>query len=245
MERSVIELHIDAFTPDTLPLGRMAEYLAAYARLLGSSEELRFAGLVKGSATLRVSIPATDSQFVSKRLKSASTADGPEDARKAYAQIDRMLRENGAVGDVRLKGGARIIQFPGRRLPAEPPALEVTEIAEVDGVVVRVGGTDQTIPVHLQGANGEIFPCTVKDRAVARQLAGLLFEEPIRARGMGTWSRGADGRWKLKSMNIDGWDVLDAASPLVLLDQLRAARGNGWLNIADVDTRMHRIREGG
>ena len=43
---------IGAYSPDTLPMSRLAEYMADLARLLGEVERVHFACLERGSTTL-------------------------------------------------------------------------------------------------------------------------------------------------------------------------------------------------
>ena len=53
-------LRIDAFTPDTMPMARLAEYLGALARLLGHAEHTHFVRLEEGSAKLVHRVDAVD-----------------------------------------------------------------------------------------------------------------------------------------------------------------------------------------
>lgn len=48
-------LRIRGVTPRTLPMARLADYLKAWAVLLGDVNEPQFAGIVNGSAVLRAS----------------------------------------------------------------------------------------------------------------------------------------------------------------------------------------------
>ena len=243
MDKEILDFRIDAFTPTTLPMARLAEYMSALAILYGSKERVHFEKLRKGSAVLQVSIETTVAQTVLFRVKSSRADNAPEDVRRAYAKIDGMLRENSATADIRRKGGAQILVFPGRKQPTSA-AITVTEHAEVDGVVVRVGGVDITIPVHVQSRNGEVYPCEVRNRAVAKELAAFLYGDPIRVRGPGKWERSQDGLWKLQSMTIEGWDVLDTMPADELIDRLRAIPGNGWKSIKEVDSEAEKIRYG-
>jgi hypothetical protein len=243
MEKEVILFRIDAFTPATLPMARLAEYLAQLATLYGARDSVHFDKLLKGSAVVQAHIDAPESHRVITRVKSANTDAAPEDAKRAFQRIDAMLRENRAVGEIKRKSGGKILVFPGRKLPDVLP-VRVMDYASVDGIIVRVGGTDNTIPVHLQAPDGQTFPCQVRDKAMARELAAFIFGEPVRVRGQGTWLRSPQGEWKLESMTIDAWESLDPTSMLDIWRQLRAIPGNGWKDIPDIAGELHRIREG-
>lgn len=242
MEKETLQFRIDAYTPDTLPMARLAEYLSQLSLLLGSRESVHFDKLLKGSAVVQMRIESTEAAPVISRIRSAPNADGPEDVKRAYARIDNMLRENKAVADIRRKGGAKILSFLGRKLP-EIKSIVVSEHAEVDGVIVRVGGTDATIPVHLQASDGETFYCQVRNRDTARELAAMIYGAPIRVRGVGQWERSPQGVWKLLSMNIDAWEALDATDIHELFAKLRAMP-SGWKEISDPEGELRRIREG-
>ena len=45
----VYELYIDAFTPETIPMARLADYMASFAELLGQREHVHFGELKPGS----------------------------------------------------------------------------------------------------------------------------------------------------------------------------------------------------
>lgn len=242
--RNYLLFKIDAYTPDTIPMARLGEYLSALAAMYGSRESVHFEKLLKGSAVLRTWVEATEAPRVIQRVRSAPTSEASDDVRRAYARIDAMLRENNAVGEIKRGDGTKILAFPGRKLP-DPKPVVVTESAEVDGVVVRVGGTDETIPVHLQGPDGTILPCHVRRRDLAREMAVLLYGAPIRARGPGQWERTVDGLWKLREMTIEGWEVLDSQPLTELFARLRANPGNGWKAIKDPEDELRRIRNGG
>lgn len=243
MEKEILDFRIDAFTRDTLPMARLAEYMAALATLYGSRERVHFEKLRKGSTILQVAVESTVSQAVISRLLSAKSENASEEVRRAYLKIDSMLRDNQATGEIKRKDGAKILVFPGRKAPTAA-AIIVSEHAEVDGIVVRVGGVDNTIPVHIQAPSKEVYPCEVRNRVVARELAALLYGDPIRVRGPGRWERSSEGAWKLISMTIEGWDVLDVTPIDELFERLRTIPGNGWHSIEDVDAELKKIRYG-
>ena len=224
-------------------MARLAEYLSQLAVLYGARESVHFDRLLKGSVIVQAWIPRTEAEIVVDRVKSAQSPDAPEDVRRSYQKIDAMLRENQVSGEIKRRSGGKILVFPGAKLPAPRPII-VTDYAEVDGVVVRVGGTDNTIPVHLQTAAGEVLPCQVRNRLMARELASFLYGEPIRVRGRGQWERSAEGAWKMIVMTIDAWDTLDEATLTQTLDALRTISENGWKQIDDTELELRRIRDG-
>ena len=53
MEKEDITFRIDVFSPETLPMGRLAEYLAHLSTLYGQKEKVHFKGIEKGSKKSR------------------------------------------------------------------------------------------------------------------------------------------------------------------------------------------------
>ncbi|WP_232346411.1 hypothetical protein [Cupriavidus sp. USMAA2-4] len=148
--RERLSFRIDSFTPETLPMSRLAEYLAQLAQLYGSEERVHFEKLKKGSAIVQVAIEEPAFPKVYQRLQSVKTGDPDPDAQKAFKAIDRLLRQDNAVGTLsRPNAGGKILEFPGRKLPvAETHTIQ--QPTTIDGTVIKIGGRDETIPVLLQ-----------------------------------------------------------------------------------------------
>jgi hypothetical protein len=137
---------------------------------------------------------------------------------------------------VSLKRKQRKSNVRGRILP------EVS--ASVIGKLMRIGGFDQTIPVHLKRADDVIFYCEA-DARVAEQLGPLIFRN-IRAHGLATYSRGKEGTWKLDHFKIQSYDLeaLSDESFSVTMDKLRAIPGNEWNEVADPLEELRKLRHG-
>ena len=74
---------IDAFTPDTLPMARFAEYLVALAKMLGHAHHTHFVKLDKGSVMLVHKVDAVDAPKVEARLNNIRLGSAPKDAASA------------------------------------------------------------------------------------------------------------------------------------------------------------------
>jgi hypothetical protein len=72
--------------------------------------------------------------------------------------------------------------------------------------VMRVGGSDETVPVLLQSEDRMITGC-FSDRPTAKRLAQRLFE-PVRVYGSGRWARDSEGVWTLLEFKIESFDAL-------------------------------------
>lgn len=238
-------LRVRGVTPQTMPLARLADYLREFGELLGNKEHVHFAGIVKGSAVLRAvvdDIAVTDS---TKRLLAARSGDAPKDTLDHAEKIDRMMREDRACGDIIRHDGNVVYAFEGaKRKAPDVPELIVSQEGEIFGVVTRIGGRDETVPLLLAGADGNFYEVNVKGREQARAIATYLFGKPIRVFGQGTWKRTSEGVWKLTSFMVHGFDEADDRPLADVVNELRAISGNGWAKLDDPVGEWERLRGG-
>jgi hypothetical protein len=218
---------IDAFQPDTLPMARLAEYLAALAKMFGHPDHTHFLGVEPGSAKLRTAVEAVDAPKVETRLNNVRIGEGPKDALQGKQALEDLLANDNAVGTLTEGDGDRVVlAFVGRNRPKVltfPPFREDTSI---DGQLVSIGGRDSTAHATLQ--DGEVFHVGVTmRRELARDLAKLLYGPTVRMHGNGRFERQANGVWKMSDFRVDRYDVLDDRSVHDALEAARSVPGNG------------------
>ena len=232
---------IDALTPDRLPMARLAEYMADLASLFGHKEHVHFDRVAPGSAVLVQHVDDDHRDRVRERLDSASV-DGavPIDVADAVESLNARLAKDDATGRLSDRSGAEVICFPGRDRPSPRTFGPFNEMCSFDGMLIRVGGKDESVPVHLQ-AGDKIHICNA-DRALARRLAPHLYEGTLRVWGEGRWEREADGSWKLHRFNISEFKLLDDAPLGQVVEQLRAVKGSGWKKFDDPIAEIMRLR---
>ena len=231
---------IDACSPDTLPMARLAEYMAELARLLGRADQVHFVRLEGGSAVLVQSVEPEAAPDVRERLRSLQQDNPPEDAAKAFANLNRYLADDNATGILQEGGSAEVIRFPGREEPAPVTFGAFNQPGVLDGVLIRIGGRDDTVPAHLH--DGETIHVCNTARDVARRLAVHLYGPPLRVHGNGRWERDADGCWVMKRFNITSFDVLDDAPLGEVAQRLRDVEGSGWKEIEDPTAELRHLR---
>lgn len=223
----------DSYTPETLPMGRLAEYLDAFARLLGEPGEVHLDGGVReGSAVLVAKIDEPAQPKVGDRLDRIRRGDGTKDAVKAFDDLDRLLRMDNATGQLMDADSAVIIPFPGRDRPTPLSFGPFKQDGSLEGQVIRVGGTDETMPVHLR--DGEIVHSGLfTTPEIAQRIAHHLLREVLRVHGTGTWFREADGTWELRSFKITDFEVLDETPLGEVVGNVRAVEGSKWNEVPD------------
>jgi hypothetical protein len=222
----------DSFTPETLPMERLADYVAALAKLLGKQASVHFRSIEPGSAVLVASIEPPAQPKVRERVAAVRDGYGPTDARKAFTDLDEMLRKDNATGVLSDGAGGIVVPFPGRDRPEPLVYGPFREDGTIDGQLIRVGGKDETVPVHLR--DGAIIHtglvCTPE---IARRIAPHLYGPPLRVRGTGTWVRTGAGVWELQRFRINDFEVLDDAPLLTVVGNLRKVKGSDWSTVSD------------
>lgn len=212
---------IDAYTPATIPMGRLAEYMGQLALLLGEPAAVHFHKLTKGSTVLNARIDREATPKVWDRVTRVRAGDAPTEPMKAFDALNRLLRDDDAIGVLRDPAPRGIvIRFPGREL-AQERFPSVRQQGSIDGIVTGIRGRDATAHVILQSEGQQISGCEIMDRALAKQLAAKYLE-PVRLFGRGKWTRDADGVWLLEDFRVESFQALDDAPLGKALEELRA-----------------------
>ncbi|WP_028469926.1 hypothetical protein [Neptunomonas japonica] len=218
------EFSIDALTPDTLSMRRLAEYLKALSSLMGVDSSV-FRYVEEGSAILKQDVlESSDVVQVIQRIDGLRQNSAPAEAEKAFQDLNRLLKHDNAVGRFRLASGHLAanadLYFPGREIEGPEPIYAVAEEGQLDGTLILIGGKDDSVPVHIQhklGSDG-VYKCTC-NRALAREMAKHLFSD-IRVAGVGDWVRDEKGEWKCKKFKICDYWLLQQGTLAEGLDEL-------------------------
>lgn len=217
-------LTIGAYTPDTMPMARLAEYMGDLAKLLGEERSVHFVNVLPGSAQLVHKVEREADPKVRTRVARARAGLGPFEPIKAVRSINRRLKEDNGGGNLQA-AGAEIIQFPGN---AELDSISgsVTGAASLDGTVVRVGGTRDWVGVGLMDHDGSQTTCLAR-KSVAKALAHHLFAQEVRVSGTATWFRIQD-TWQLERFYIRDFTLLDETPLNETVAKLRGVQGSEW-----------------
>ncbi|MGQ8879016.1 hypothetical protein ACUTR7_16005 [Delftia sp. NA_296.1] len=240
------ELWIDAYTPDTIPMNRLAEYLAALSKLLGYQANVHFSRLEKGSLLSVAAIEDVVSPMVDDRVSQAAAGTAANDALIAYADINRLLKQDNAIGELRgrKKTGATavVIQFPGRDSPDPEKYAAFWEPAELDGELVRIGGRDSSAHAQIVDMDGRTWSITLA-RELASRIAPYLYKGPVlRISGVARWERNEAKEWKLLDFKAEEFKILEDLDLDEITTQLRALRNSDWSSQTDIDSTIARIR---
>lgn len=223
---------INAFTPASIPMARLAEYMAQLATILGEPASVHFVKLKRGSTGIVHRVQTEAVPKVRERALAVRRGDAPRDALRAYEYVNKMLRDDNGTGALKEDTDAVIIPFPGVK-SAEEKYAAIRERGTIDGEIIRVGGPHKWVPVLIQ-VEGEAFSGCWANRILAKQLAQKLFE-PVRLHGTGKWDRSGDGKWVLKEFVIERFDPLNDETLSEVLARIRDIRAFGETTLDDLD----------
>jgi hypothetical protein len=231
---------IDVYTPETLPMERLAEYMLRFAKVLGEPERVHFVDVEDGSATLLARTEEVAVPKVEQRLADAVRGQGDPVALKALQELDDMLANDNAIGQLLDEGGAEIMAFQGRNRPRPLEYGPFREDAVLEGVVIKIGGTGETVPTWLRDSE-RIHRCGVR-RPLARRLAKHYDGGLLRVSGTGSWVRLATGAWLMRFFEIKSFELLDDAPLADVIKRLQGVEGADWGD--DPATDLMRLRTG-
>lgn len=222
---------IKAYSPEKMPLERLARYLENLAILLGETKSVHLLRIEGGSTVPVVAIEWEALPKVKKRANDVRNNEGPAEARTAKRNIEKDLADDNAqYGDLLDHHGARVIRFPGREKVVDPEYGPFSQPGTLDGVPIVVGGESDPVPVHLQD-RGRIHNCLAA-RNLAKGISLFLFTIPVRVTGVGRWIRTPDGVWTMRRFTIQGFQELRAESVPDATARLRAIDA-AWKKTAD------------
>lgn len=222
-----------SYTPATIPLERLGEYLVALGALLGEGSNVHFDRISEGSTVVHATVEAPAMPKVERRIRNVAAGEADAATMKAASLIDEMLRDDNATG--RLSGGdgnVIFVDFAGRNRPAPVPYGPIKQIGVIEGEVFRVEGKDET--VHVGIMDGPKTYKLIAPASMGQELASLFRRGLIRFHGEGTWFRHADGGWELRRFKIDRFEAELAPGPVSeAVAGLRAAGIGDWSKVPD------------
>ncbi len=223
-EREFGEFVIDAHTPDSIPMGRLAEYMAVLFELLGKNSSVHFEKIEEGSLKIRYWTSRDHLGEVTERpsMLAAGLADKP--TLGAYSRMNDLLEADHSVGTFELSG--IVIPFPGRDRVHSPVYGPIEEELAVEGQLVRIGGKDKSIHASIQ--DGNLFYNCEMSRSLAMEMCHFLFGPEIRVFGRARFQRDRDGDWKQLLFSAQRFEELDDAPLTRVVQKLRAIEGNAW-----------------
>ena len=237
MDYEELEFVIPAYTPETMPLDRLLQYLQQIGEVLGYAHDMHLVRIEPSSTKPVFYVPTPIATQARDRAAEVRLGRGTRAQLAAYGRIRQMVRSDGGKPASLKDRNGVILDFPP--VPEIAPIIGVRQPTTFDGMLLRVGGVGEYTPILMQDLTGEVFAGFSAPRQLAKAMAPLIFD-PVRVSGIGSWDRSQDGEWKLTKMLIQTYDLLEDDDADEVLRQLRAAQV-AWPS--DAEQRLRAERE--
>ena len=211
---------IPAYTPETMPLDRLLQYLQQIGDVVGVAHDMHLVRIEPSSTKPVFKMPVPVAIQARAMASSVQRGDGTLRQRAAYNRIRQMVRRDGGKPATLNDRRGVIIDFPPT--PEVGPISGVRQPTTFDGELLRVGGAGEYTPILMRDLAGEVYSGFSASRVLAKEMAPRLFE-PIRVNGIGSWDRGKDGDWTLAKMLIQTYEPLPNEDLGELLREFRSA----------------------
>ncbi len=199
-ERGEYKFHIDVFTPLTLPMARLKEYIDGLVELFGHDDFVHFLRVDEGTAAPTCYVEPRVIAKVEHRLTLVKSGGADDRAMSAFEFLNDRLFDDNAVAELTDHQGV-VLHFPGRESVRAPEIGPITEIGVLEGEVFQIGGKDESIQIYLK--DGERTHICTTSREKGREIANeYLFKGKVRIHGEGRWKRTKDERWKLMHFEV-------------------------------------------
>jgi hypothetical protein len=225
------KLRITAYTPATIPMKRLAEYMLSFVNLLGNESRIHFKGLRKGSTVLCADVDPDDYPKIDNRLANLNRGNAPDDVVRAFDSLNDLLREDKASATLK-RGTAQIIKFPGCNIREFERIGPVKEHGQLEGTIVSVGGEDNTKHITLINLDGEKYKLTTRSIELTKQLGRHLYTM-VRVTGEGKWFRNEKGKWELEVFFIQNFEPLEDGNLVEAVAALRDIEDDEWGTLPD------------
>jgi hypothetical protein len=232
---------IDAYTPETIPLARLSQYLSDLARMMGESANVHLTRVDKGSTVPVVRVDWEAEPKVRARLRAVKFNEGPLEAQRAYREINKRLVEDNANGVLFDPNKSKIIRFPGRDGANQPEFGPIRQHSAIQGIPIRIGGEQSDVPIHLE--DGDLKHIVTAPRRIAKQIGPYLFTSVVRIEGNGRWVRNKMGEWELLELYAQSFEVLSEGDLRSDVSRLRAIPAE-WKDMDDPIGEIMALRSG-
>lgn len=239
---------IDGFTPGTMPMSRLAQYLEALSNLYGNKTQVHFESVSTGSLVLRTAFDTPDLlRSTQEKCNSLARGQGSVADLKLYRKVNDLLREDSTsasqMPDVPHDAVDRkVVEFPGAKSPKPEDSVPFKQPGSIQGEIILIGGKDASIPVWLRERGGDVIKGISVNKVLALELAPLLFKF-VRLNGEGKWQRTAEGEWKMNSFVAHSFDMLNDDSLHDVIARARSIPGNEWGSLDDPFDYLNKLRD--
>jgi hypothetical protein len=226
---------IPAYSPETMPLDRLIEYLQQISVVVGDAANLHLTKIERSSTAPIFHVPKRAALEAKERAAQFTRGAGTKDQKRAYNRLRRMVRRDAPEATrpaVLIEAKMVILEIPAA--PEDVSVLSgVHQATTIDGLLISVGGAGDAAALRLQTLDGETIAGFSATRTLAKEMAKFIYE-PLRVSGPGVWGRSEDGVWGLERMQIQSFELLDDRALALVFAELRELKVNWPNNVNDL-----------
>lgn len=234
------KFEIKAFTPDSIPMLRLAEYMLEFSKLLANSSSVHFDRLETGSTIAVAKVEYEADPKVKSRLLSIKKSEADSDAVESFDRLNAMLRIDNATGRIFAANEDTFVEelyFPGKEIPFPQQIAPFMEPATIKALLYRIGGRDETAHAQLIDSSGRLWNGKLTKEQAAKMAAagnGGLYKW-FTVSGNAKWTRTETNEWKLVDFQILDFHLLPNDSLSQDVEALRKIEGSTWGSVEDLD----------
>ena len=234
-------LKIDAYTPETMPLKVMSEYLSDLATLFGEEGCVHLIDVEAGSTCPVVLVDWEAEPKILDRITKARNGEGPQDAVIAIDRINKRLEKDNGSARLLMPNKSELLEFPGVKKSKPIVWPSINQTGTIYGIPVAIGGKSDPVPVHI--LDGKVEHHLLADRTKAKAIAAHLFTANLKITGRGRWRRLENFTWNLERFIIDDFEPVRLVSMDDTLAELRSIE-SAWKLLDDPLDALEELRLG-
>lgn len=230
--------------PDSVPMGRIGEYIAEFAALLGPENKPRFKGIKKASTGFKAYVPAE--RVAPSRARMATARLNPDSQPGKHWRSIQALMGDDAIAEAQVldaQDNVIYVIFGNDPAPADVQTERVYQEGTVDGVVTGLVGADDTMHLHMRDGFDRDLKIVVRDEALARRILTRFRAGSIRLTVRGSWVRTGTG-WapEASKCTASSFEVLEDTPAASVFAEIARLPDNGWKDVDDPITTWADLR---
>jgi hypothetical protein len=214
------EFVVPGYTPDTMPLDRLIAYLNELIVILGQPSDLHLVDIKQSSTKPVLAMRHDVAVRARHRASEVRQGGGSQRRKQAYANIRRMVSEDGGKTAVLKAREGKLLEFPSVDIGTDQIVHAVRQQTSVEGELIRIGGRREEAQLLIQELSGNVIAGCTAPRALATELGRFLYK-PIRVNGVASWHRSGEGVWEITRLQVQSFDPLEEDEIEDVLAKLR------------------------
>ena len=215
---------VPGYSPETMPLSRLMDYLNHLSIVLGSPGDLHLVGIERGSTRPVLAMRHDIAKRARDNARAVAEGGGSATRREAFNSIRRMVAEDGGPAAVlKAPKGAVILKFPSAAIGEDQVVNSLRQHTSIEGTLVRIGGIGNNAQLLIQEMDGNVIAGSAASRPLAQEMARLIYHA-IRVNGDATWHRTEEGNWKITRLLVQSYSALDERELEDVVAELRAVK---------------------